>query len=64
MADHSQLADNSPFIKSRVSSAVSLHNERFNFNPIPAGVYHCEIPDASGTSQNIYVGICPYGVGK
>ncbi len=49
--------DNSPFIKSRVSSAVSLHRDRFNFYPIPAGVYRCEIPDASGTSQNIYVGV-------
>ena len=50
---------NSPFIKSRVSSAVSLHHNLFNFNTAPAGVYRCEIPDASGTSQNIYVGIYP-----
>ena len=25
------------------------------------GVYRCEIPDANGTSQNIYVGIYPEG---
>ena len=48
---------NSPFIKSRVSSAVSLHHDPFYFTPAPSGVYHCEIPDANGTSQNIYVGI-------
>jgi hypothetical protein len=52
-------SDNSPFVKNRVSSAVSLHRDRDNFIPPPAGVYRCEIPDASGTSQNIYVGIYP-----
>ena len=31
---------------------------------LPSGVYHCEIPDASGTSQNIYVGIYPEGDGE
>ena len=50
---------NSPFIKSRVSSAVSLHRDPFNFDTAPSGVYRCEIPDAIGTSQNIYVGIYP-----
>ena len=57
-------SDNSPFIKSRVSSAVSLHNDRFSSNTAPSGVYRCEIPDASGTSQNIYVGIYPQGDGE
>ena len=52
-------SDNSPFVKSRVSSAVSLHRDRFSSNTAPVGVYRCEIPDASGTSQNIYVGIYP-----
>jgi hypothetical protein len=50
-------SDNSPFIKRRVSSAVSLHRDRFSFIVAPSGVYRCEIPDASGTSQNIFVGI-------
>ena len=56
--------DNSPFIKSRVSSAVSLHHDRFSSNTPPSGVYCCEIPDASGTSQSIYVGIYPQGDGE
>ena len=51
---------NSPFIKNRVSSAVSLHHDRFSSNAAPVGVYCCEIPDAGGTSQNIYVGIYPH----
>ena len=55
---------NSPFIKSRVSSAVSLHSDRFSFITAPSGVFRCEIPDDSGTSQNIYVGIYPQGVGE
>ena len=57
-------SDNSPFIKSRVSSAVSLHNDRFSFNTAPSGVFRCEIPDASGASQNIYIGIYPQGDGE
>ena len=57
-------SDNSPFIKSRVSSAVSLHNNLFSSKTAPSGVYRCEIPDASGTSQNIYVGMYPQGDGE
>jgi hypothetical protein len=57
-------SDNSPFIKNRVSSAMSLHNDRFNFNTAPSGVYHCEIPDADGTRQNIYIGIFSQGDGE
>ena len=55
---------NSPFDKSQVPSAVSLHRDPFNFDPPPSGMYRCEIPDASGTSQNIYVGIYPQGDGE
>ena len=54
----------SPFIKSRVSSAVSLHRDLFSFITAPRGIYHCEIPDANGTSQDIYVGIYPQGYGE
>ena len=57
-------SDNSPFIKNGVSSAVNLYRNRFSFNTAPNGVYRCEIPDASGTSQNIYVGIYPQGAGE
>ena len=53
---------NSPFIKTRVSSAVSLHRDSLNM--APSGVYHCKIPDANGTSQDIYVGIYPQGHGE
>ena len=55
---------NSPFIKTRVSSAVSLHHDPFDSSTAPSGVYRCEIPDASGVSQNIYVGIYPLGDGE
>ena len=55
---------NSPFVKHRVSSAVSLYNNRFSSVPAPSGVYRCEIPDASGNSQNIYVGIYPLRDGE
>ena len=44
----------------QVSSAVSLHRSG---GTSPTGVFRCEIPDASGNSQNIYVGIYPEGVG-
>ena len=57
-------SDNSLFIKNRVSSAVSLHHDLFSSNTAPSGVYRCEIPDANGTSQNIYVGIYPQGDGE
>ena len=57
-------SDNSSFIKTRVSSAVSLHSDPFGMNTAESGVYRCEIPDASGTSQDIYVGIYPQGDGE
>ena len=50
-------SDNSPFIKSQLSSAISLHIDRFSFKSASNGVYRCEIPDADGVSQNIYIGI-------
>ena len=54
-------SDNSPFIISQVSSAVALYRSG---GTSPSGVYRCEIPDASGTSQNIYVGMYPQGDGE
>jgi hypothetical protein len=44
-----------------VPSAVSLR--RSSGTP-PTGMYRCEIPDASGNNQNIYVGIYPQGIGE
>ena len=43
-----------------MSSAVSLYR---NGGTSPTGIFRCEIPDASGTSQNIYVGMYPQGDG-
>ena len=55
---------NSLFIRSQVSSAVSLHRDPFSFITAPSGVFHCQIPDATGATQNIYVGIYPLGDGE
>ena len=30
----------------------------------PTGIFHCEIADASGISQNIFVGLYPEGEGR
>ena len=57
-------SDNSSFVSSQVSSAVSLHHYPSNFDTPPSGIFRCEIPDGSGTSQNIYVGIYPQGDGE
>ena len=53
---------NSPFIRTQASSAVSLHNAPFSSTTPPSGVFRCEIPDASGINQNIYVGVYTPGV--
>ena len=50
-----------PFSRSQVPSAVNLLR---NVATPPTGVFRCEIPDASGTRQDIYVGIYPEGVGE
>ena len=39
----------------RGHGVVRLHRKK-NVT-MPTGVFHCEIPDASGTSQNIYIGV-------
>ena len=36
-------SDNSPFIKSQVSSAISLHIDRFSFDRASSGMYHYQI---------------------
>ena len=43
--------------RDRGPSVVRLH--RRNSVMVPTGVFRCEIPDVSGASQNIYVGIYP-----
>ena len=52
----------SSLYRNRGPSAVRL-NRRHQVTA-PSGVYRCEIPDASGTSQSIYVGIYPQGDGE
>ena len=49
------------FSRGQVSSAVSLYCS--GSTPL-SGVFRCEIPDASGTGQNIYVGIYPQDDGE
>ena len=52
------------FYRNRAQSVVRLN--RRNNATSPNGVYRCEIPDANGDSQNIYIGIYPSrsGVGE
>ena len=53
----------SDMYRTKGPSAVRLH--RRNNAMMPIGVFRCEIPDASGHSQSIYVGVYPdhQGVG-
>lgn len=48
--------------RDRGPSVVRLHRRDNAMRP--TGVFRCEIPDASGTSQNIYVGVYLQGDGK
>ena len=52
-----------PFSTSQVLSAVSFYR-KLNVAPPPTGVFRCEIPDASGIRQNVYVGLYPRGDGE
>ena len=49
------------FSREQVSSAVSLFR---NGGTSLTGVFRCEIPDTSGTSQDVYVGIYPQNDGE
>ena len=61
LPDGGQLLSTGTFSREQVSSAVSLYR---NGVTSPTGVFRCEVPDASGNSQNIYVGIYPTTDGK
>ena len=54
------------FSKTRGPSVLRLTSLNDSLQSFPVGVYHCEIPDANGDSQNIYIGIYPSrsGVGE
>ena len=53
--------NNTDFYTSRGPSLVRLN--KINDVPI-SGVFHCKIPDAQGTNQTIYIGICSNGSGN
>ena len=53
--------DRGGFYRNRGPSVVRLN--RRNNAMMPTGVFSCEIPDASGTNQSIYIGIYPRGEG-
>ena len=55
---------NSPFIRTQSSSVVSLYHDTSSPVTAPSGVFRCAIPDVSGTTQNIYVGIYPKAEGN
>ena len=48
--------------RNRGPSVVRLN--RRNNATMPTGVFRCEIPDASGTSQIIYLGVYLQGEGE
>ena len=57
LPDGTQLSSaGTTFSREQVSSAVTLYR---NGGTSPTGVFHCEVPDASGNSWSIYVGIYP-----
>lgn len=47
-------AENANISRVKVTHAVRLHRTH---NTSPTGVYRCDVPDVSGTTQSIYVGI-------
>ena len=46
----------SPYYRQRHSMSISL-NRRSNIPTQPTGQFHCEIPDASGTTVNLFINI-------
>ena len=51
------------YTRGQVSSAVTLNCGSSGTSP-STGVFRCELPDASSTSQSVYVGIYPESAGK
>ena len=51
------------FTREQVSSAVSLYRIR-DGGTSPTGVFRCDVPDSSGSSRNIYVGLYPQTHGE
>ena len=51
------------FSRNRGPSVLRLNRSTLNDDISPAGVFRCEIPDASGIRQYVYIGIYPPRVG-
>ena len=51
--DQSAVGSNGDIYTSRGHGVVRLH--RRNNAMMPTGVFHCKIPDASGTNQSVYI---------
>ena len=45
------------FSRKQVSSAVSLYR---NGGTSLSGVFRCDVPDANGTNQSVFIGIYPF----
>ena len=48
------------FYRNRGPSVVRLHRRRGGVD----GIYHCEIPDAAGVDQTMYIGVYAANTGK
>jgi hypothetical protein len=53
--------DTAPFTRFRGHAVITLH---YRLSSDITGVFRCEIPDASGTTQNIYIGVYPSRSGR
>lgn len=53
----------SPFRRLRRHALIEIYYYRPSSASI-TGMFHCEIPDASGTTQNIYIGVYPESSGR
>ena len=49
------------FTRGHIASAVSLNRHS---GMSPTGVFLCDVPDANGTSQSVYIGIYHYSDGE
>ena len=55
-------SDGTRFYRDRGPSVVRLH--RKGNTAVPTGVFHCEVPVASGVNQSTYIGVYPEGQGE
>ena len=48
------------FYRNRGQSVVRMHHRRRGVT----GIYHCEIPDAAGVDQTLFIGVYTAGTGE